>query len=180
MKLTSFKITAGALLGLLLIIGSRTLLISGQPANPSANPTTGNFSKRSIHGVWLFVIQQKDCQTGNPGAGFGRGLMTFAEGGTISETAAPVAGSAVPVPLLRSAGHGVWERHSWNHYTATFISQRLNPPDGTFAGWHKVQTSMQLAESGNEFTGTSSFEIVNPSGAVLASGCAAITATRLQ
>ena len=151
-----------------------------QPANPSSTPTTGNFSKRSIHGVWLTVVQQKDCQTGNPGAGFGRGLLTFAEGGTISATHAPTAGSAVPVPLSLSPVHGVWERHDWNHYTVTMIGQRLNPPDGTFAGWHKVQMSLQLAESGNEFTGTSSFEIVNPSGAVLASGCSAITGNRLQ
>jgi hypothetical protein len=179
MKLTSFKITAGALLGLLLIIGGRTLLMSGQPANPSSTPATGNFSKRSIHGVWLTVVQQKDCQTGNPGAGLGRGLMTFAEGGTLSGTLATVPGSSPPVSLGSSPGHGVWERHSWNHYTATMIAQRLNP-DGTFAGWHKVEVSLQLAPSGNEFTGTSSFEIVNPSGAVLASGCSAITGTRLQ
>ena len=181
MKLTSFNITAGALLGLSLIIGSRTLLISGQgSANPPSTSTSGNFSKRSIHGVWQTVVRQKDCQTGNPGPGVGLGLITFAEGGTLGGTFASAPGSSPPpVSLGISPGHGVWERHNWNDYTVTMITQRLSP-DGTFAAWHKVKMSLQLAESGNEFTGTSTFEIVSSSGAVILSGCSTIAGTRIE
>jgi hypothetical protein len=180
MKPTWIKTLAGACVGLLLVIVSETVSLSAQELGNQSSPTSaGNFSKRSIHGAWLILVQQKNCQSGAPIGPPGRGLLTFVDGGTINETTAPTGGSPLPVPFFRSPGHGVWERINWNYYTATMISQRLNP-DGTFAGWAKVQASFQLAESGNEFTSTGSYEIINPSGVVSLSGCSTSTGTRLE
>ena len=168
---------SAAVLGLLLLVATTMSSVSGQVQgnNPSGSET-GNFSKKSIQGVWLIVVQRKDCQTSNPMGPPGRGLVTFADGGTLSETAAP---GVTPVPFLRSAGHGVWERNGWSHYPATIISQRLNA-DGSFAGWTKLVATFQLSENGNTFTASGSFEVIEPNGNVSLTGCSTTTGTRLQ
>ena len=177
MKLTLTKTLGAAFVGLSLLIGSSPNSVSGQqPGN--SDGAIGDFSKRSIQGVWLVVVQRKHCQTGDLIGPPGRGLLTFAEGGTISETTAP--GALPPnVALFRSGGHGVWERQSWSHYPVTMISQRLKA-DGTFDGWAKIVATFELAENGNTFTSVGTFEIITPSGDVLDSGCSVTTGTRLR
>lgn len=173
--------TMAALMGLLLLVGSTVIFVSGQDLeNGTLLNSTKNISKRSIQGVWLVQVQQRNCQTGDPIGPAGHGLLTFAEGGTINETTAPPAPLVpLPIPFFRSPGHGIWERHNWEHYTAAIINQRLNA-DGTFAGCTRLRANFQLMESSNEFTSTGSFELINPSGTVIFTGCSTSTGTRFD
>lgn len=169
------------LLGSLILFGGMLIIVAGQNSKVESPKNSGEgFSKRSIEGVWLVEAQRRDCQNGNPIGPAGRGLMTFAAGGTMSETTAPPAAPVpLPVPVFRSTGHGVWQRINWEHYTGAFIIQRLNP-DGTFAGWIRSRGTFQLMESGNEFTSTGSTEITDPSGTVVLTGCSTSTGTRFE
>jgi hypothetical protein len=158
----------GMVLGFSILLGGMIVIVPGQQ------------SPRSIEGVWLLQVQRRDCQTGNPIGPAGHGLLTFASGGTISETTAPPAGPApLPTPFFRSPGHGVWQRLNWEKYTAAIINQRLNA-DGTFAGWTRLRATFQLRENGNEITSTGSFEFIDPSGNAAPPGCSTSTGTRFE
>jgi hypothetical protein len=178
------KITKKSLVGLLvslILFGSMLAIVAGQdPKIESPQNIAEPFSKRSIEGVWLIVAQRRDCQTGDPIGPVGRGLMTFATGGTMSEMTAPPAGpTPLPAPIVRSAGHGVWNRLNWENYTGAFIIQRLNP-DGTFVGWVRSRGNFLLMESGNDLTSTGSTEVLDAAGNVLSTGCSTSIGTRFE
>ena len=181
MKNTLLGKSLAAFLGLSILVGGMIVIVTGQDSKfETPQNLAKSFSKRSIEGVWLLEPQRRDCVTGNPMGPAGRGLMTFANGGTMSETAAPPAAPLpLPVAIVRSAGHGVWQRLNWENYTAAFIIQRLNP-DGTFAGWIRSRGTFQLSESGNEITSTGSTEVLDPSGTVVTTGCFTSNGTRFE
>ncbi len=177
MKPKLFKTITAASLGLLILIASKMTSIAAQDSgnHPSAT-ATGNFSKRSIEGVWLVTLQQTSCDTGAPIREPGRGLMTFAEGGTLSETTAP--SGPLPGPMLRSPGHGVWERRGGNEYAAVTVVQLLGI-DGAYAGRSRIVSTFQLSDDSKEFTSTATFTIIAPNGSVL-TGCSISTGTRIE
>jgi hypothetical protein len=175
MKNSSLRTKAAAMAGLLILCTSVIVFVS---AHESAAQSWGtDDSKKSLEGVWLTQVQRINCDTGDPIALPGQGLITFARDGTLSETTAP--SGPQPMPFLRGPGHGVWDQHSQREYTVTIINQRLNP-DGSFAGWSKVRGTFYVAKNGNEFTAASAFEIIDPNGNVLFMGCSTVTGTRFQ
>jgi hypothetical protein len=170
----------GLLASLVLIAGFFAISGGREVRGESTQSSADEFSKRSIAGVWLVEAQRRNCQTGAPIGPAGRGLVTFAADGTLSETTAPpAAAEPLEVPVFRSPGHGVWQRLNWEHYTGAFISQRLNS-DGTFAGWTRSKATYQLMESGSEITSTVTVELLDPSGNVFLAGCATATGTRFE
>lgn len=102
-----------------------------------------------------------------------RGISSFHEGGTMSETAASSS------PSLRSAAHGVWERESRGTYSASFIFLRFNP-DGTFAGTQKTTATNILSGNGNTYNSTASIQVLDPNNNVLFAGCATAVGARFQ
>lgn len=140
----------------------------------------GQSESRHLQGVWFWQLQGRDCTAGTPIGNPAPGLLTFAAGGTLSET------STVPMPpvpltalFLRSPGHGTWERQNWEYYTAGFVLQRLNP-DGTFAGWTRLRGRIQLREGGTEFAWTGTGELIAPNGTVLLNTCNSASAVRFE
>ena len=180
MKSTLLNRSLVGLLGSLILFGSIFVIVAQDAKVLSTQNLAEDFSKRSIEGVWIIQAQRRDCQTGNPMGPAGHGLMTFATGGTMSEMTAPSAGPVpLPVPIVRSSGHGVWHRLNWENYTGAFIIQRLNP-DGTFAGWIRSRGTFQLNESGNELTSTGSTEVLDAGGNVISTDCSTSTGTRFE
>ena len=184
MKNTLLNKSLAAFLGSLILVGGMIAIVAGQDLKTETPQSLAeDFSKRSIEGVWVVQVQRRDCQTGTPMGPAGRGLLTFANGGTVNETTAPPAPPipppVPPPPFFRSPGHGVWQRLNWENYAVAIINQRLNP-DGTFAGWTRLRASFQLAESGTEITSTGSFEFIDPSGNQTSSGCSTSTGTRFE
>ena len=175
MKNTPLKTKAGAWLGGLLLAGSVIWFIPGQGLEGgTAHSSEGSPPEKSLQGSWMTHLQRRNCQTEDPIALPGRGLITFATGGTISETAAGAVGGG-----FRGPGHGVWERRGAREYTATFVIQLLNP-DGSFAAWLKSMQLIELMENGDQFTSTVSVEVTDPQGTVIQTGCATTVGTRIK
>jgi hypothetical protein len=149
---------------LMLIIGTQTLVFGQE------NKTNGQQSSALV-GVWRNTITLRNCQTGNQIATF-QGLLTFHEGGTMSEF-----GGINPV--LRSPGHGVWQASNPFHPTFAFTFLRFNA-DGTFAGTQRVRSTVSLGLDGNAFQSTGMAEVLDVNDNVVGMSCAATMATRFQ
>lgn len=153
------------------------LLAPGQTIHGKQVPTAANGSERTIEGVWRTAITARNCQTGAPlGPLVIRGLITFHEGGTMSEFGvAP--GST---PALRSPGHGVWDReHGWQEYSFAFIHNRYDAT-GVFIGTQRIRATLELGGSGDEFTTRSAIETLDANDNVIATGCATSGGTRFE
>jgi len=165
MKNKLMQTIVGTFLGLLmLIIGTQTLVFGQE------NKTNGQQSSALV-GVWRNTITLRNCQTGNQIATF-QGLLTFHEGGTMSEF-----GGINPV--LRSPGHGVWQASNPFHPTFAFTYLRFNA-DGTFAGTQRVRSTVSLGLDGNAFQSTGMAEVLDVNDNVVGMSCAATMATRFQ
>ena len=165
MKNKLMQTIVGTFLGLLmLIIGTQTLVFGQE------NKTNGQQSSALV-GVWRNTITLRNCQTGNQIATF-QGLLTFHEGGTMSEF-----GGINPV--LRSPGHGVWQASNPFHPTFAFTYLRFNA-DGTFAGTQRVRSTVSLGLDGNAFQSTGMAEVLDVNNNVVGMSCAATMATRFQ
>lgn len=172
MKNSVLKTFVGTSMLVLMLVGGTHVYVSAQElkGTTSSQDLIGDFSKRSLVGVWLTQLQGRNCSTGDPVGPLAPGLITFAEGGTLAETATIPAPNPFPVPFVRSPGHGVWDRQNWENYTAAIVLQRLNA-DGTFAGRTRISLTILLMEGGNEFTWTGTGELVAPDGTVLMTSC---------
>src|SRR5262249_16417990 len=101
------SVAAGVLLSLAALAGS-VLLTSADGA------TAGKASKRP-EGTWAVQVTIHDCQTGQDVRTF-PALLTFAQGGTLTETTA-----GFP-PAARTPGHGFWRFAGGDAYEATSMA----------------------------------------------------------
>lgn len=164
MKNRFWQIFGGTFLGLLLLGGAAHILVTAQQ---------GEKRERSLEGTWLTSVTQRNCQTGAPIRTF-QGVLTFNKGGTL------VGDSTVVSPALKTPSFGVWRREQgWQEYFFAFMFYRFNP-DGSFAGSQKVRQTLQLGESGNDFTTTGTLEVLDTDGNLLATGCATSTGVRFE
>lgn len=171
MKNKFTQIVAGTIFGLLLLIGSTQLIVSGQEVKnePSENSTESFSESRSIVGTWQTLVTPRNCQTGVPVAPAFPGLLTFNKGGTMTGTSTAV-----------SSVYGVWERiRGRRNYSFAFISLRYSP-DGVFFGTQKVRQTTTLGAGGNSFTSTGSAEILDANGNIIGMGCSTSTGTRFE
>jgi len=146
-------------------------VVSGQATTEGQSTDSINVPARPIVGVWRNTITLRNCQTGNQIATF-QGLLTFHEGGTMSEF-----GGINPV--LRSPGHGVWQASNPFHPTFAFTFLRFNA-DGTLAGTQRVRSILNLALDGNSFQATSTVEVLDVNDNVVGMLCVTTMATRFQ
>ena len=132
--------------------------------------------ERTIQGAWRTMVTPVNCDTGDPLAPPFPSLLTFNNGGTMSEYGIGPGSS----PALRSPGHGVWQHElSWQDYSYTFTYYRYNS-SGVFIGSQKVTSALQLGASGDEFTAHSAVEILDANGNVIATFCAVNAGTRFE
>lgn len=90
-----------------------------------------------------------------------KSLQTFARGGGIVETSN---GGA----LVRSPGHGAWERIGNRRYATTIVFFRYDPAqNGAFVGTVKLRRELELDRDGNSFTGVSVAELRDANGNLL-------------
>lgn len=147
---------------------------SSEQMKEDASEQIGN--ERDLEGAWNFQVTLRNCQTGAALRPPFPAMNTFMRGGTMQEF-------GIGSGLLRSPGHGIWTYNSGS-YTNTLQFFRFNA-DGTYAGTQKVRREIELSRFGNplfgsNLTATSTVEIFNPNGVLIATGCATETATRLQ
>jgi 3' exoribonuclease family, domain 2 len=137
MKNKFMRFALGTIFGLLMLIGSAQLLVSGQEKE------TQERSRRSLVGTWQTLVTPRNCATGVPVAPAFPGILTFNKGGTLTGTSTAV-----------SSVYGVWEHENgWQDYSLAFLSLR-HSPTGTFIGTQKVRQTVEISSDGNSFTST--------------------------
>ncbi len=142
----------------------------------TSSTASANGHQRTIQGVWRATVTPVNCQTGVPLAPPFASLLTFNDGGTMSEYGIPTGSS----PALRSPSHGVWERtHGWEDYSYTFTFYRYDA-SGAFIGSQKVTSALELGESGDEYTVHATVSILAANDSVIAAFCANAAGTRFE
>lgn len=120
----------------------------------------------TLQGVWGIVTQQRDCTTNAPIGPPHRALVTYHQGGTLSDS------SAVPAFAAgqRSEIHGFWTHAGGLTYTVRFVTMILfdTPPNtppgspGFLTGWQVGSNTITLSGPDNfTATGISQFYDVN-------------------
>ena len=134
----------------------------------------------SLQGVWYVQVTIRDCATGAALAPPVNSLVTFAAGGTLSES---VSGGGF-APGQRSNGHGTWRHTGGQTYDQHFVSMinfgtAPGPGPGFEAGWMKVRHTVEVIDADrSESSGTNSFYRLN--GEVYRTGCSTATARRFE
>lgn len=136
---------------------------------------------RGLEGTWSVQVTRRDCSSGaSLGVPF-YSLLTFAQGGTITETTA----NPMFYPAERGPGHGVWSHvkgggygdASDRRYQARSLA--LITSNGVLVQEQIIRQNIQMGNNPNAFQTTSaSIEFYKPDGSLLAKGCATAQGTR--
>ena len=138
-----------------------------------------------LEGTWSVQVTQRDCSTGAPlGVPF-LSLLTFAHGGTMTETTS----NPMFYPAVRGPGHGVWQHLNGNggpkggpdgdehHYQASSIA--LITVNGVLTQEQIIRQTIQMGNNPNLFqTTAASVEFYTPAGTLVRKGCATAQGTR--
>jgi hypothetical protein len=143
-----------------------SVLILSLGPSAAARSRAGEFDGSRLEGTWTVQVQLVDCTTGNPLGNPFLSLLTFARGGTETETTA----NPMFFPAERSPGHGVWSRIDKHNYLAT--STAFITLNGALVKKQKITQNIQMGGSSDSFTSTASVEFFDPAGNLLATGCA--------
>ncbi|PTR33974.1 hypothetical protein C8J98_102161 [Luteibacter sp. OK325] len=129
-----------------------------------------------LAGTWQFQITLHNCQSGAPvGAPF-QSLLTFADGGTMTETTA----NSMFYPAERGPGHGVWSRgrHKGQYSAASIAFITMN---GGLVKTQKITQTIQMGPGPNKLsTPQATVEFFDPAGNLLQTGCAVAVAERFE
>jgi hypothetical protein len=148
------------------------LLFSGSGSTVRAH-SEGDESQNGLQGTWHLQLTVRDCQTGQVLRPPFPALFTFNKGGTLAAT------TAGQLPSLFTPALGVW-RHIDDHTYSAVSEQFVFSPAGAFIQVHRLTRNIEIGNNPDEFTDTVKLEIFNPTGNLIATGCATSTATRFE
>jgi hypothetical protein len=124
-------------------------------------------------GTWSVQVQLVDCTSGTQlGLPFWS-LLTFARGGTLTETTA----NPNFFPTERGPGHGFWIANKRGYTAASTAFITLS---GVLQTTQVIRQSIHVGATPDTFESTATTEISDLSGNVIKSGCATATATRFK
>jgi hypothetical protein len=179
MKNTILETIGGIALAVLMLVTFAHIWVSAQDksneeSSTQAKEDSSDQSRNAgaLEGVWNVQITRLNCQTGSV-IGTAPAILTFTRGGTMSD-----AGTQV-VPSLRGPGHGIWNYVSRGQFTGAFQFFRFNA-DGTLAGRQIVRQQIELSDDGSSITNTSTAQVLDVNGNVIANNCSTGTGTRFE
>ncbi len=176
MKNKFMQTTVGTFLALLMLFGATQIFVAGQESEPgNLQDEQAERSGNTIVGAWRTAVTQRNCQTGEPTGPGSRGLITFHEGGTLSEYNAGPA----QTPAMRSPAHGVWEKRRGRIYSFAFVINRYNAT-GVFIGTQQIRGFLELAAGGDSYTSNVTVEVFDANDNLVGTGCATSTGTRFE
>jgi hypothetical protein len=171
-------------LGIALALAGALLVTSGNTLK-AAEPA-------SVAGAWIVQVTLRDCTTNAPLGPPFNSLVTFHNGGTISESA----GSLAFAPGQRTAGHGSWADLGSQYFSQRMVAQIVfdTPPNlpgtpgydpslpvtpGFFAGWSVVTHVGNLTDP-NHLSSYGINQFYKTDGTAYRSGCSSATAVRFE
>jgi hypothetical protein len=185
---TSTARNSGRVVATLGIIGA-LVATSGGPLIAESNDSD---ARSGLVGTWAVQVTGRDCATNTPLGPPFNALITFHQGGTLSESP----GSLAFAPNQRSAGHGVWThegRHTFSQRMIALIlfdtpanlpgTPGFNPSlpvsPGFFAGWATVTTTVRLIDADHGMSaGTNEF--FKADGTSYRTGCSTAVTQRFE
>jgi hypothetical protein len=151
------------------------VLIASFGRGAAANSADWETSARKLEGTWSVQVTLHNCQTGvQIGAPF-QSLLTFARGGTVTETTS----NPMFFPAQRGPGHGVWSYTGQQNYSAA--SMAFITVNGALVKTQKISQTIQIGDNPDAFATTeSSVQFFDPAGNLLATGCATAAGQRFE
>jgi hypothetical protein len=174
MKSRILKSVAGLALLLAVAISGAIFLSIDSVANAqnAERQERSESGARKLEGTWRVQVTLQDCQTGAVLRNF-PALLTFAGGGTLTETT-----TAFP-PSARTPGHGFWRRTGRRTYTAVSEAFLFNPA-GTWTGTQRLTQAIEIGNDPDKLTSKATNEIFDINGNLLVTGCATAVAQRFE
>ena len=173
--------TSAALLSVLALAGTMSVMPAMCVKGQQGNAKESRSREGKLEGTWRVQVSRRNCQTGAELGPPMPALLTFAEGGTLTET------TTVFPPAVRSPGHGFWDRSGRQTYTAVseaFLFNPSAPPASTWIGTQRLTQTIRLADHSDEFYSTASVEFFGPDGSPIPgfppTGCATAVARRME
>lgn len=172
MKNKFAKTTAFAAVILAIVIAAQISVNGQEMEGKDSFYAPSNPTDRLI-GVWETTVTPRNCVTGEQLAPSFIGLITFHQGGTLSEY------GANPATPFRTPGHGVWQR-GWRGEGSYYFEFTFIPltPAGAPVGRLAVNQTLEIARHSNTGSSSGSFRLTNTSGVVIGTGCSTSTATK--
>jgi hypothetical protein len=139
-------------------------------------------SWKDLQGAWRIQVTLRNCDTGAPLGPAFNSLVTFHEGGTLSETTS----SAAFAPGQRTPGHGTWETLGHGAYTQKTIAliafdtpAGFPVPPGFIAGASVVTHTVELTDH-DHLTSSGTNAFYRNDGTVYRTGCSTAAGTRFD
>jgi hypothetical protein len=153
-----------------------SFLTSSLVATPflNAQPEESAFH-HSLEGAWWVTVTQYNCATGAKRPPFSS-MLLFSRGGTLTETTS----NPGFLPGQRSIGIGTWAREEHGTYSASDVAYIQFTGNGFTQGTQKLTHSITLDRDADSFTDEATVQFNDATGALILSGCASASATRLQ
>jgi hypothetical protein len=141
-----------------------------------------NANQPSLAGSWQFTLIAGGPPASSPAVVPVPVLATFTSDGSMVETDAtevvPTTSSA-GTPVYGTPGHGIWQPGpAFGNLFIRFISLLVNPSK-TLDAKKIVTITGALDSTGNQFSGNYSFELVDPTGRVIATGSGTVKGQRI-
>lgn len=175
----NFAITTGRNGRAAAVAGLALTMAMGAGGAPAAAQGS---SWKAIQGTWLVQVTLRNCATGAAlGAPFSS-VVTFHEGGTVTEATVSPAFAVGQ----RTPAQGNWDTQGPDAYTQKMVALIAfdTPPNlpstpGFFAGWSVVTQSLQLVDRDHlSSSGTNTF--YRTDGTVYRTGCSTALGTRFE
>lgn len=144
-----------------------TIAVALSPAVRAAEPEP---AADSLAGTWYTQVTLRNCQTGAALRTF-PALASFAAGGTVTDTT-----TGFP-PLLRSPGHGSWEKTGPHTYRSISVAFLFSPA-GMWTGVQKLIQTITIED--RHYSSTAANQIFDTGGNLTVSGCATASAARVE
>ena len=150
----------------LLTAGMATLATSALPAHAHSD------DHQDIVGSWLGTVTAT-----NPPLGQFNDLISFHEGGVVTESRRYFVPGTPLGNLLETTGHGAWERGRGRAFDAFFRFLLQDADTGAPLGTDNVRLSLALVRSTGKLDGTFESQIKDNAGTVLATVTGTFSAT---
>ena len=144
--------------------------VPNAPAQQQISPGSDD-----LKGTWIATVTQRDCQSGQPLGSPFQSLLTFAEGGTLTESAA----NPAFFPDERGPGHGVWSSRGGDLYSASSIA--FITDNGALAMTQVITQTIVMSNDPDKYSAIKAVvQFFDPTGKLLRSGCATAVAQRFN
>lgn len=124
-------------------------------------------------GTWRVEVTLRDCNTGAALGSPFRSLLSFARGGTMTETTARF------TPALRGPGHGIWQQVQGSTFSSTLDAFLYNPT-GVWTGTQRLTQTIEIGDDPDAWMATAHNEIFDTTDNLLVSGCSTAVGRRME